>query len=139
MGLLRNEQKSLYEAALKILATKFVPERLEVDFWDLAKGDTSELSQFALYLYGICVNLASVERLWLNMGFLHSKRQNRLNISIEKSEKLYKKNHIATPIQPYKTSDSEENGYSDIEEYNDNDIIQVSDKDDTHLRLLAET
>ncbi|UZO29586.1 uncharacterized protein OCT59_023050 [Rhizophagus irregularis] len=67
------------------------------------------------------------------MGFLHSKRQNRLNISIEKSEKLYKKNHIATPIQPYKTSDSEENGYSDIEEYNDNDIIQVSDKDDTHL------
>lgn len=51
-----------------------------IDFWDLAKGDTPELSQFAFHLYGICVNSASVERLWSNMGFLHSKRQNQLDI-----------------------------------------------------------
>jgi hypothetical protein len=60
-------------------------------------------------------------------------RKNK-QIAIEKSEKLYKKNHIATPIQPYETSDSEDSGYSDIEEDDDDDIIQVSDEDDTHLQ-----
>jgi hypothetical protein len=44
-----------------------------MDFWDLAKGQAPELSQFALHLYGICVNSASVERLWSTIGFLHSK------------------------------------------------------------------
>jgi hypothetical protein len=52
-----------------------------IDFWDLAKGQALELSRFALHLYGICVNSASVERLWSNMGFLHSKRRNRLYVS----------------------------------------------------------
>lgn len=51
-----------------------------MDFWDSAKGVAPELSCFALHLYGICVNSASVERLWSNMGFLHSKRRNRLNV-----------------------------------------------------------
>ncbi|GES87911.1 ribonuclease H-like domain-containing protein [Rhizophagus clarus] len=82
--------------------------------WDLAKGDAPELSQFALHLYGICVNSASVERLWSNMGFLHLKRRNRLDTAIEQSEKLYKQNHIAAPIQPHKTSD-----ISDEENEND--------------------
>jgi hypothetical protein len=40
-----------------------------IDFWDLAKGQALELSRFALHLYGICVNSASVERLWSSMGF----------------------------------------------------------------------
>ena len=53
-----------------------------MDFWDLAKGQASELSRFALHLYGICVNSASVERLWSSMGFLHSKRRNRLYVNI---------------------------------------------------------
>jgi hypothetical protein len=53
-----------------------------IDFWDSAKGLAPELSRFALQLFGICVNAASVERLWSNMGFLHSKRQNRLHVSI---------------------------------------------------------
>lgn len=52
-----------------------------MDFWDLAKGQAPELSRFALHLYGICVNSASVERLWSTMGFLHSKRRNRLHVS----------------------------------------------------------
>ena len=51
-----------------------------MDFWDLAKGQAPELSQFALHLHGICVNSASVERLWSNMGFLHSKWRNRLDV-----------------------------------------------------------
>jgi hypothetical protein len=52
-----------------------------IDFWDSAKGEAPELSRLALHLYGICVNSASVERLWSNMGFLHSKRRNRLDVS----------------------------------------------------------
>ena len=52
-----------------------------MDFWDSAKGQAPELSRFALHLYGICVNSASVERLWSTMGFLHSKRQNQLHVS----------------------------------------------------------
>ncbi len=52
-----------------------------MDFWDSAKGQAPELSRFALHLYGICVNSASVERLWSTMGFLHSKCRNRLHIS----------------------------------------------------------
>ena len=52
-----------------------------LDFWELAKGQAPELSRFALHLYGICVNSASVERLWSTMGFLHSKRRNRLHVS----------------------------------------------------------
>ena len=44
-----------------------------IDFWDSAKGQAPELSEFALHLFGIYVNAASVERLWSNMGFLHSK------------------------------------------------------------------
>lgn len=52
-----------------------------IDFWDLARGQAPELSRFALYMYGICVNSASVERLWSTMGFLHTKRRNRLHVS----------------------------------------------------------
>ena len=53
-----------------------------MDFWESAKGLAPELSQLALHLFGICVNAASVERLWSNMGFLHSKRRNKLHVSI---------------------------------------------------------
>ena len=53
-----------------------------VDFWESAKGLAPELSRLALHLFGICVNAASVERLWSTMGFLHSKRRNRLYINI---------------------------------------------------------
>jgi hypothetical protein len=52
-----------------------------MDFWESAKGLAPELSRLALQLFGIYINLASVKRLWSNMGFLHSKRRNRLNIS----------------------------------------------------------
>nr|CAG8610000.1 474_t:CDS:2 [Entrophospora candida] len=92
-----------------------------VDFWDLAKGEAPELSKLALHLHGICINSASVERLWSNMGFIHSKKRNRLyhekvlgmcqlrseifrkkkQLEIKKYENLYKRNHIAIPIQPY--------------------------------------
>lgn len=53
-----------------------------IDFWESAKGFAPELSQLALHLFSICVNSASVERLWSSMGFLHTKRRNRLNVNI---------------------------------------------------------
>ncbi|CAG8724761.1 4217_t:CDS:2, partial [Dentiscutata erythropus] len=37
------------------------------DFWDIAKGITPELAQLALQLFAICINSASVERLWSAM------------------------------------------------------------------------
>ncbi|GBB93090.1 hypothetical protein RclHR1_21030002 [Rhizophagus clarus] len=167
MGLLRNEQKLLYEAALKTLATKFALEcledssasrsglqrqryisnstkkflssdiiaiindpsfwihlyelqdlilplcaalnKLQKDMarlcevvlafgWDLAKGDAPELSQFALHLYGICVNSASVERLWSNMGFLHLKRRNRLDVSYKISDEENENDAHTQPV-----------------------------------------
>jgi len=54
-----------------------------IDFWESAKGMAPELSQLALHLFSICVNSASVERLWSSMGFLHTKRRNRLNVNIK--------------------------------------------------------
>ena len=53
-----------------------------IDFWESTVGLTEELSYFALRLFGICINSASVERLWSNMGFLHTKHRNRLHASI---------------------------------------------------------
>ncbi|GES82705.1 ribonuclease H-like domain-containing protein [Rhizophagus clarus] len=100
-----------------------------IDFWDLAKGDAPELSQFALHLYGICVNSASVEKLWSNMGFLHSKRRNRLDVSLQK------KSHCHS-YTPHETS-SEDSEYSGIEE--DDDMIQVSDEgEETYKQPIEE-
>ncbi|CAG8671688.1 9194_t:CDS:2, partial [Ambispora gerdemannii] len=49
-----------------------------IDFWESAQGLAPELSRLALHLFGICINAASVERLWSNMSFLHTKCRNRL-------------------------------------------------------------
>ncbi|CAG8644426.1 9787_t:CDS:2, partial [Dentiscutata erythropus] len=40
-------------------------------FWDFASSSTRELGPLALHLFGICVNAASVERLWSSM-VIHS-------------------------------------------------------------------
>ncbi|CAG8744306.1 19379_t:CDS:2, partial [Dentiscutata erythropus] len=36
-------------------------------FWDFASSSTRELDPLALHLFRICVNAASVERLWSSM------------------------------------------------------------------------
>ncbi|PKB99020.1 hypothetical protein RhiirA5_430403 [Rhizophagus irregularis] len=43
-------------------------------------GHAPELSRFALHIYGICVNAASVGRLWSIMGFIHTTRRNQLEV-----------------------------------------------------------
>jgi hypothetical protein len=40
-----------------------------------------ELAFVAQKIFRICINAASVERLWSYMSFLHTKRHNRLHIS----------------------------------------------------------
>ena len=50
-------------------------------FWGYVEGDYKELAAVALKLFGMCVNAASVERMWSLMGFLHTVRRNRLTVS----------------------------------------------------------
>lgn len=53
--------------------------------------------------------------------------------AIKKSEKFYKRSHIAAPIQLHETSDSEDDEYNDIE---DDEIIQVGDEEDAYTQLV---
>ncbi|GBB96440.1 hypothetical protein RclHR1_27580001 [Rhizophagus clarus] len=41
-------------------------------FWGYVEGDYKELAAVALKIFGMCVNAASVERMWSSMGFLHT-------------------------------------------------------------------
>ena len=50
-------------------------------YWGFVLPLAKELEYVAQRIFGICINAASVERLWSNMGFLHTKRRNRLNVS----------------------------------------------------------
>ncbi|CAG8483739.1 25562_t:CDS:2, partial [Dentiscutata erythropus] len=47
-------------------------------FWEFVSPSTKELGPLAVWLFGICVNAASIERLWSSMGFIHTNRRNRL-------------------------------------------------------------
>jgi len=52
-------------------------------FWCFCERNGGEqLAKVACRIFGICVNSASVERLWSSMGYLHSKRRNRLGVRI---------------------------------------------------------
>jgi len=51
-------------------------------YWCFAAVSTNELGLVACKLFGICINAASVERLWSCMGFLQSNRRNRLLVFI---------------------------------------------------------
>ncbi|GBB88846.1 hypothetical protein RclHR1_15470001, partial [Rhizophagus clarus] len=50
-------------------------------FWGYVQGDYKELVAVALKLFGMCVNAASVERMWSSMGFLHTIHYNQLKVS----------------------------------------------------------
>ena len=53
-----------------------------LDFWESTMGIGPELAKVAIHIHGICVNSASVERLWSSMGFFHTNRRNRLDVCI---------------------------------------------------------
>ncbi|CAG8808787.1 22777_t:CDS:2 [Cetraspora pellucida] len=53
-----------------------------IKYWKfVSRGRASELANIALRIYSICVNSASVERLFSTMGFFHTKRRNKLKHS----------------------------------------------------------
>lgn len=52
-----------------------------LQYWNWCSEKTKELGFIAKKIFGIAVNAASVERLWSAMGFFHSARRNRLNVS----------------------------------------------------------
>jgi hypothetical protein len=49
-------------------------------YWCYVSDSTNELGLVACRIFGICVNAASVERLWSCMGFLQTNRRNRLMV-----------------------------------------------------------
>jgi|SRR4051794_29608549 hypothetical protein len=49
-------------------------------YWCYVATSTNELGIVACRIFGICVNAASVERLWSCMGFLQTNRRNRLMV-----------------------------------------------------------
>ena len=51
-------------------------------YWCYVSVSTNELGLVACRIFGICVNAASVERLWSCMGFLQTNRRNRLMVCI---------------------------------------------------------
>lgn len=44
------------------------------NFWESTMGIGQELAKVAIRIHSICVNSASVERLWSSMGFFHTNR-----------------------------------------------------------------
>jgi hypothetical protein len=52
-----------------------------LNFWVFVYPSAKELSFVAQRIFAICVNAASVERLWSSMGFIHTKRRSRLHVS----------------------------------------------------------
>ncbi|CAG8791106.1 21915_t:CDS:2, partial [Gigaspora rosea] len=56
-------------------------EQTPLDYWSFLSDSVPDLSQIATKLFSICVNSASCERLFSSMGFLHTKRRNKLNYS----------------------------------------------------------
>jgi len=53
-----------------------------VNYWDSIAGIEPELAKVTMHIHNICVNSASVERLWSSMRFLHTNWQNRLKVYI---------------------------------------------------------
>ena len=51
-------------------------------YWCWIRGAYPEIGTVASRIFGICVNAASVERLWSSMGFFHTKTRNRLKVII---------------------------------------------------------
>jgi hypothetical protein len=45
-------------------------------FWDFVSAYAPDLSVFSIKLYAICINSASVERLFSSMGFFHTNKRN---------------------------------------------------------------
>jgi hypothetical protein len=72
-------------------------------FWKSCNRYNNELPFVAMYIFGICINSASVERLFSCMGFFHTKARNRTNY-----EKVLAMSQLRGEIQRSKRISSSE-------------------------------
>jgi hypothetical protein len=49
-------------------------------YWCWIRDVYPEIGTVAARIFGVCINSASVERLWSSMGFFHTKDRNRLKV-----------------------------------------------------------
>ncbi|GES89019.1 ribonuclease H-like domain-containing protein [Rhizophagus clarus] len=108
----------------------------DVFFWSFVEGEYSELGAVALKIFGICVNAASVERMWSSMGFLHTNdkvlamSQLRASINFSLREKELQQNkvqfldpNVETEVEDPEIKDSEiPEDIENVEEDNTNII-----------------
>ncbi|GBC34840.2 ribonuclease H-like domain-containing protein [Rhizophagus irregularis DAOM 181602=DAOM 197198] len=112
-------------------------------FWDFTSAYASDLSAFSTKIYAICINTASVERLFSSMGFFHTNKRNRLDSekvlamsqikgefqrqkrlkNIMSANKKLKDTNIAIPV---------------VQEQQDDDQFNVSDNDNDFLNQSSE-
>ncbi|RHZ78817.1 hypothetical protein Glove_155g152 [Diversispora epigaea] len=83
-------------------------------YWSFVCASTDELGFVACRIFGIYVNVASVERLWSCMGFIHLNRRNRLsnskvlNMSKLRADITYNhRRHTKIPVTTVQTIISE--------------------------------
>ncbi|CAG8824323.1 31456_t:CDS:2, partial [Racocetra persica] len=76
-------------------------------FWQYVKDEVPELAYISQHIFFIVVNFASVERLFSDMEFIHSKRQNRFNRKkIIKIAQLRANQHIRKQEKVYKQANN---------------------------------
>ncbi|CAG8570871.1 6411_t:CDS:2, partial [Scutellospora calospora] len=93
-------------------------------FWEFASSSVKELGPLAVRLFGICINVASVERLWSSMGFLYTNKRNRLPTNMLLSNKLTNSNEL--------TELNELNNLSELTELNrlnENDSNELDEEE----------
>ncbi|RIB26975.1 ribonuclease H-like domain-containing protein [Gigaspora rosea] len=77
-----------------------------IGYWDYCTSRAKELGQVTLRIHGICINAASIERLWSSMGFIHSNRCNRLLLhkilAISQLRGIINRNHCVQELEELK-------------------------------------
>ncbi|RHZ73617.1 hypothetical protein Glove_230g117 [Diversispora epigaea] len=105
-------------------------------YWCWIKDAYSEIGTVASRIFGICVNAASVERLWSNMGFYHTKNRNKLKYTrildmaklradITYNRRFYKESIVSNIINSTLETETQDNELeTEIQEVNSESEIQ---------------
>ncbi|RHZ86058.1 hypothetical protein Glove_55g24 [Diversispora epigaea] len=125
-------------------------------YWCWIKDAYPEIGTVAFRIFDICVNAASVERLWSNMGFYHTKNRNKLKYTrvldmaklrtnITYNRRFYKESIISNIINfTLETQTQDDNLETETQEVNSEtetqDINQEIDMQDinSETELLIE-
>ncbi|CAG8591455.1 10882_t:CDS:2 [Diversispora eburnea] len=114
-----------------------------VDFWKSTNGIGPELVHIAIRIHGICINSASVKRLWsilamsqIRSEILYTHKVNEARECDHEMQRL----HIAAPIisdgeEPNEEIEDLELNYVDNEsDYRETDIQVSDDEDEINIR-----